>query len=186
MDQHITAAKSLDRLFSWVGIAWDDDAAVWRVEPIPIALHRMFCRKRCDGNVCVFIDLPRPDFVGVHFPAVRYSTLVSLWVCAGLDVDAIGLQNVLGHRVQSGRTIYFERRAPTRSPSGKDQIRITSRVVGMKVRHKGHLQIAGFQLRDAPVKNSGLVAAPNARSEIDKIHTITAHDGRLRTGTVTS
>src|SRR5216684_5345682 len=144
----------------------------------------MFCRERGDGNVCVFIDHPRPDFVRVHFPAICYSTLVSLWVCAGLNVDAIGLQNVLGHRAQSGWTIYFERCAPTRSPSSKDQIRITSRVVGMKVRHKGHLQIAGFQLRDAPVKNSGLGSTHNARPEIDKIGTIADHDGGRRTGTV--
>ena len=54
----------------------------------------------------------------------------------------------------------------------------------MKVRHKGHLQIVGFQLRDASVKNSGLGATHNTRSEIDKIGTIGDHDGGRRTGTV--
>src|ERR1700730_2598398 len=54
----------------------------------------------------------------------------------------------------------------------------------MKVRHKGPLQVAGFQLRDASVKNSGLGSTHNAGSEIDKIGTIANHDGGRRTGTV--
>ena len=52
------------------------------------------------------------------------------------------------------------------------------------MRHKGHLQIAGFQLRDASVKNSGLGSAHNARSEIHEIGTVPDHNGGRGTGTV--
>src|SRR5437867_334720 len=144
----------------------------------------MFRDESGHSDLCVFVDHAWLDFVGVHFPATRYSTLVSLWVGAGLDVYAICLQNVFGHRVQSGWTIYFERRAPTRSPSCEDQVRITSGVVRMEVRNKSYLQVAGFQLRDAPGKNSGLRSAHDTRAEIDKIDTIADHDGGSGAGTI--
>lgn len=48
--------------------------------------------------------------------------------------------------------------------------------------HKGYLQIAGFECRYTPIKNSSLGATHNTRSEIDKINAIANHDRCRRTG----
>src|SRR5262249_42791448 len=144
----------------------------------------MFRREGGDCDICVFVDHPWLDFVGVHFPASPDNTLVSLRIRTCIDVNAIGLQDVLGHRVQSSRTIYFEWGAPTGSPSGEDQIRVASGMIGMEVRHKSYFQVGRFEGRDAPVEKSSLGATHDARSEIDKIGTIANNDGGRRTGTV--
>src|SRR5260370_16851851 len=107
--------------------------------------------------------------MGVLLPAIEVTALVSLWFCTCLNVDPIRPQNVLGHGLQSCRTVYFERCAPAGGPSGQDEIRITSRVIGVEVRRKSYLQVGGLKRRDVPVENSRLGATHNTRSEIDKI-----------------
>jgi hypothetical protein len=54
----------------------------------------------------------------------------------------------------------------------------------MEVRHKGYLQVGGFEGGDAPVEKSSLGASHDARSEIDKIGAIVNNDGGRRAGTV--
>src|SRR5713226_8423924 len=122
--------------------------------------------------------------MGVHLPALGATALVSLWICTCLNVNPIRLQNVLGHGLQSSRTVHFERCAPAGGPSGQDEIRITSRVIGVEVRHKSYLQVGGLKCRDVPVENRRLGATDDARSEIDKIGAIVNNNGGRRTGTV--
>jgi hypothetical protein len=57
-------------------------------------------------------------------------------------------------------------------------------MVGMKVCHKGHLQVAGFQCRDASFEDSGLGSTDDAGSKIDKVGVIANDDCGSRTGTV--
>ena len=122
---------------------------------------------RGEGGDCdlrVFVDDSGFDFMGVHLPALGVSALVSLGICSCLNVDPIRLQNVLGHGLESRRTIHFERCAPTGGPAGQDEIRIASRVIGVKVRRKSYLQVGGLKRRDVPVENSRLSATRVARS----------------------
>ena len=70
---------------------------------------RRKCRNR---DICVFIDHPWLDFVSLHFPAIGEAALVSVGIRTCLDVDAIRLQNVLGHRLQTSGAVNFERVRP--------------------------------------------------------------------------
>src|SRR5713226_194344 len=121
--------------------------------------------------------------MGVHLPALGATALVSLWICTCLNVNPIRLQNVLGHRLQSSRTVHFERCAPTGGPSGQDEIRITSRVIGVEVRDKSYPQVGGLKRRDVSVENSRLGATHDTWSEIHEIGAIVDNDGGRRTGT---
>src|SRR5215467_14170679 len=120
--------------------------------------------------------------MGVHLPALAVPSLISFRIRAGLNVNPIRLQNVLGHGLQPSWTVHFQRRAPAGSPAGQDEIRVASRVVGVKVRHKSYLQVRGLKRRDAPIENGRLGATYNSRSEIDKIDAIVHNNGRRGTG----
>src|SRR5260370_38389165 len=107
--------------------------------------------------------------MGVRLPAIEVTAMVSLWFCTCLNVGPIRPQNVLGHGLQSCRTVYFKRCAPAGGPSGQDEIPITSRVIGVQVCRKGYLQVGGLKLADVPVETSGLSATHDARREVDEI-----------------
>src|SRR5215469_4473522 len=102
----------------------------------------------------------------VDFPAVAITALVSLCVRTCLNVNPIRLQNVFGHGLQARRTIDLERYAPPGGPPRQDEVRIASRVIGVEVRHKSHLQVGRLDGRYVPVANSRLSAAHDSRSKI--------------------
>src|SRR5215470_192924 len=130
----------------------------------------MFRREGRDRDVCIFVDHAWLDFVSVDSPAIRDGALVSLRIHASVDVNAIGLKDVLGHRAQPSGPVYLERSVPARRPSGKNQIRIASCVIGMEVRHKRHLQIGELKYRNAPLEKSGFGATHDTETEIDQIN----------------
>src|SRR5215471_10271920 len=184
VNQNVTAIAGLNRLLGRTGVARDDDAAVRGVESVSVALHGVFRGEGGDCDVCVSVDDSGLDFMGIYLPALGVSALVSLRICTCLNVNPIRLQDVLGHGLKSGRTVHFEGCAPTGSPSGKNEIRIASRVIGVEVGHKSYLQVRGLKCSDAPVENSGLSATYYARSEIHKIDAVVNNNGGRRTGTV--
>ena len=73
----------------------------------------MFGCKCRDRDLFALINDSGFDFVGVDFPSIREATLVSVGIRVCLDIDAISLQDVLGHRLQPGRTVDLERHCPT-------------------------------------------------------------------------
>src|SRR5205807_9343499 len=105
----------------------------------------------------------------VHLPALGVTALISLWICACLNVNPIGLQNVLGHGLQSSGAVHIERCTPTGGPSGQDEIRITSCVIGVEVRRKSYFQVGRLKHRDVPVEDSRFSATHNTGSEIHEI-----------------
>src|SRR5215467_1865506 len=151
VNQNVTPIAGLDRLLRRTGVARDYDAAVRGVESVSVALHGGFGGEGGDCDVGVFVDNSGLDFMGVHLPALGVTTLVSLCICACLNVDPIRLQKMLGHGLKSSRTVHFEGCAATGSPSGQDKIRIASRVIGVEVGHKRYLQVGGLKRRDVPV-----------------------------------
>jgi len=54
----------------------------------------------------------------------------------------------------------------------------------MKVRHKGYLEISGFDCREFSFEGCGFRAAHNTWSEIDEMSAIINDHGSRRTGTV--
>src|SRR5262249_15287652 len=112
----------------------------------------MLCGEGSHYNSWVSVDNTRLDFMGIHLPALTVTALVSLLICTRFNVDPICLHNVLRHSLQSSWTVHFERCAPTGGPSGQDEIRITSRVIGVEVRHKSNLQVGGLKRCDVPVE----------------------------------
>src|SRR5262249_35491617 len=58
----------------------------------------------------------------------------------------------------------------------EDEIRIATRMIGMEMGHKSHLEIAGFDCRYTALEGSGFGAAYDARSEIDKVSPIINSD----------
>jgi hypothetical protein len=130
----------------------------------------------------------RTEILGARFRGGSLScdrppvTLAWLRSQACLDVNAIGFQDVLSHPLQSGRAINFQRRAPARCPSGEDQIRIASRVIGVKVRHKSHFQVTWFECRDASVDGRALSATNYAWPEVYEIRTVVNNNGGRRAG----
>ena len=91
MNQYVTAVTSVDRLFRRTGIARDDEAAVRRVESVPLAFQCVFRGERGDGDLCVPIDDAGLDFMSIRPPAVRVAALVSFRVRPRVDVNPIGL-----------------------------------------------------------------------------------------------
>ena len=65
----------------------------------------MLGRESGNCDVCVLVDDARLDFMGIQLPAIRIRALVSLWVGPCLDVNVIGLQDV----VRSSKSIPRDR-----------------------------------------------------------------------------
>src|SRR5690349_15775032 len=125
-----------------------------------------------DLHLFVLINDSRFDFVRVHLPPFGEAALVSFGIGARLDVDAVSLQNMFGHRLQTAWAVNLKRDCPARCPSTEDKVRVASSVIGMKMRHECHLEIARFNCWNFSFEGRGLGAAHNAWSEIDEVSTI--------------
>jgi hypothetical protein len=86
--------------------------------------------------------------------------------------------------LQTSWAVNFQRDGPARCPSTKYQVRVTSRVIGMKVRHERYSEISGFDCRKFSFEGCGFSAAHNTWSEIDEVSAIINDDCGSRTGTV--
>src|SRR3984893_17795177 len=137
----------------------------------------MLRRESRDSDLFILINDPGFDLVGVHLPTIGKATLVSVGIRTRLDVHAICLQYVLGHRLQTTWPIDLEPDCTAGCPSTKDQVRVASSVIGMKVRHECHFEISGFDCRNVSLEGCGLSAAHNTRSEIDEVSAIINNDG---------
>ena len=65
MNQDVTAVTGVDCRLGRVRIAGDDNAAVWRIEPVSIALHGVLRLECCDRNVGILVNNSGFDFVRV-------------------------------------------------------------------------------------------------------------------------
>ena len=168
-DQYVTAAAGVDRCLNRICVADNHDTAIRRIETIAITLHRMLRRKCRDGDLFVLVEttlvvLLRGRSLWPHqesgagfrqdFLRVSMSTPYASKMCSVID------------RIPGG-AVYFQ--LIVRPDVHPVRIRlIASRVIGMEVGHKGHLQIAGFDCRNLSVESSGLCSAHNAWSKINK------------------
>ena len=99
VDENIAGVARIDRCLGWSGVAGDDDTAVGRIEPIAVALHRVPGGEGCYGDVCILVDNAGCDLMRVDPRSFRKLALVSMWICAGLDVLPVSEKDVLGHRL---------------------------------------------------------------------------------------
>ena len=140
VDQHVAAMARIDRRLRRIRVAGDHDAAIGRVEAIAVALHRVLGRKRGDRDVRVLVDDAGGDLVRVHLVAVGERPLVAVRIGARLDVDPVGLEQVLGHRLDALGAVHLERHLPADRPGREDQVGVADGVIGMQMRHERDAQ----------------------------------------------
>src|SRR5215471_1803682 len=99
----------------------------------------------------------------IDLPTLRIGALVSVPTSTCLDIDLVCLQYVLGHGLESGRTVDFERPAPAGCPSGQDEIGIPRGVIGMQVSDKRYFDVCRLQRRNVALENGRFGATHNTR-----------------------
>ena len=97
-----------------------------------------------------------------------------------LEVGAVGLEEMIGHRFDARRTVHLQRDAPPDHPRREDQIRVSNRVVGMKMGHEGHPQVDRIQRGDSPVDDRGLRAPHDSCPEVHQVRRAVDDDRRRR------
>jgi len=98
VDQNVATVASLYYGFLCrARIARNDDAAVGRIESISVTLDRVPRRKGPDSYLLICVNQTEFDFMRIDFLPFPVRTLVSAGSCAHLDIDLVGLQEVLGH-----------------------------------------------------------------------------------------
>ena len=105
VNQHVTATAGIDCRLCGICIARDYDAAIRRIEAVPVTFHGMLCDKRSDRHVRVLVDDAGGDLVRIHFVTLREPSLIAIHVGACLDVDAVGFEEMLGHSLETLGTV---------------------------------------------------------------------------------
>jgi len=100
MNENVAAIAGLNCGLRGICVSRDNDRAIWRNEPIPIAFHRVLRWKSRYGHIGILVDKSGADLVHVNIMSVRAVTLISVSVRASFDVDTICLLEMLGHGFQ--------------------------------------------------------------------------------------
>jgi hypothetical protein len=119
---------------------------------------------------------------------LRKLPLISMWICAGLDVLPVSEKDVLGHRLDPLGAVDFQRDFASDHPRRQNEIGVTHRVIRVQVRHKDHTQAYRFKGANTFVESRGLCSPHDARADIDQVGRAVDHDrgGRseaIRVGT---
>jgi hypothetical protein len=65
---------------------------------------------------------------------LRKLALISVWICAGLDVLPVGEKDVLGHRLHPLGAVDLKRDFSSDDPRRQNEIGVTRRVIRVQVR----------------------------------------------------
>ena len=68
-----------------------------------------------------------------------------MFLRARLEVGAVRLEEMLGHRLDSRWAVDLQRDAPSEHPGSENEIRVADRVVGVQMRHEDDAQVGRLQ-----------------------------------------
>jgi hypothetical protein len=108
--------------------------------------------------------------------------LIPVGVGAGLDVHAVGLEQVLGHRLETFRPVDLQRHPSSDGPGREDQIGISHGVIRVQMGDEGDAQLGDLERLDAFLAKCSRGAADDARPEVDKVGGLIHDDGCGRAG----
>src|SRR5215467_226914 len=126
--------------------------------------------KRGDLDLFVF-----EDDAGLHVVGVNCKHLPLLQSCrANLDIAAPRFHDVLGHSLDSFRSVNVQLRA-AHDPGGEDQVGVSGGVVGMQVGNKSKIQLGWLEGGNA-LSSRGCRPSNYSWSEIDEISLLSNDD----------
>ena len=136
------------------------------------------------GDVCILVDNAGRDLMRVDPRPLRKLTLISMWICASLDVLTVSKKDVLGHRLDPFGAMDFQRDFASDEPRRQNEIGVTHRVIRVQVRHKDHAQTYRFKGANIFVESRGLCSPHDARADINQVGHAVDHDRGGRPGAI--
>src|SRR5206468_542185 len=109
------------------------------------------------------------NLVRIDVMALRKLALVAEKVGPCLDVDTVGLEEVVGHALEAFGSVDFQWHPTPDGPGREDQVRVANRMVGVKVGDECHPQLCRLERLDTFVEKCGTGAPHNAGPEVHEV-----------------
>src|SRR5712671_4360077 len=171
MNENVTAMACIDRGLGRLGVARNYNAAVGCIKAVAISFWEcVFRGESGHGHIGVFIDHSRTYLMNVNFVRVPViARLPCFRSYAFFDVVLPCRQNVIGHCLESFRTVDLERHFSSHNPRSQDEIGIADGVIRMQVSQKRNREVRRFQRWYSFVEHCCLGPPHNARAKIYQV-----------------
>src|SRR2546423_5244085 len=126
-------------------------------------------RKRLHGNVPVLVNDAGLYLVDVHFVTCAVALLESIG--PNDDVFTIGGEQMVRHRFESDRTVGLDGILSTEHPWTENQVRVTKRVIRMKMSDEKRLEFLNGETSDTFSKRR-CRPANHAGTAIDQVRCV--------------